>query len=451
MRSLFLLVCLVACGDDPEQSPCNLAANSGCHEGRVCEAVVGGEPTCFDPVEVHGRVTDIDTDRAISGAQVVAVDINGGAASSVAISGSDGRYSLPVPTPRNADGSPTSLTMTLRADAAGYRTFPSGARVAIPLDVSVATNGDGEYVVKSPVTDIALFALAGAGAGELHGTVEIPEEHPGVIVVAELAGVGAAGIVSRDGKYSILNLTPGHYAVRAYTKGHVYAPAEIDVSGSTKLDLALSADAASTLNGMVQIVNGGGNTQTSVVLFVESTFDAATGRGAQPPGLRAPESGPPTVADAFSIAGVPPGRYVVVAAFENDNLVRDPNACISGTADVHVEVPVGQVVQVPDSFKVTEALAIRTPGATAAEMVTGPPTLTWADDSSETEYLVEVFDALGELAWSTTVPAGSGADVSVAYAGPMTSGMYYQWRVTSRKNACNLSRSEDLRGVFIAP
>lgn len=450
MKRLLLLACLVACGDSG-QGPCNLVANSGCHEGLVCEAVVGGEPSCFDPVAVHGRVTNSDTDAGIAGVRVVAVDTNGGAASNVAISGDDGRYSLPVPTPRNPDGSPVSSTITLRADAAGYQTFPFGARVALPFDVSVATRADGAYVVQSPVTDIALFALAGAGSGELYGSVEIPEDHPGVVVVAELAGAGFSGIVTRDGTYSIPNLAPGHYIVRAYAKGHVYTPAEMDVSGSTKQDFVLSADAASTLNGAIQIVNGGGNTQTSVVIFVESTFDPATGRGVQPPGLRAPEAGAPTITGAFSVVGVPPGRYVVVAAFENDNLVRDPDTCISGTADVHVAVAAGQTVQMPTSFKVTEALAIRTPGAAAAEMVAGPPMLTWADDSSESDYLVEVFDAFGDLVWSRIVPGSQGADVSVAYGGPMTPGMYYQWRVTSRKNSCNLSRSEDLRGVFIAP
>ena len=38
------------------------------------------------------------------------------------------------------------------------------------------------------------------------------------------------------------------------------------------------------------------------------------------------------------------------------------------------------------------------------------------------------------------------------YAGPMQPGMYYQWRATSqRQSSCNISRTEDLKGVFYTP
>jgi hypothetical protein len=93
-----------------------------------------------------------------------------------------------------------------------------------------------------------------------------------------------------------------------------------------------------------------------------------------------------------------------------------------------------------------------TPGADVAEEVTGTPTFAWADDSSEDQYLVEVFDSFGQLVWSMTAPSVSGGMPSLAYAGPaLQPGVYYQWRVTSSKGTCNLSRSEDLRGVFYTP
>jgi hypothetical protein len=277
-----------------------------------------------------------------------------------------------------------------------------------------------------------------------------------VLVVAESGGKGFAGIVTRDGEYTIFNLAAGHYTVTAYSIGHVYTPAETDVAtGAVALNLALATDAAGSLTGQVSIVNGGGSSTTSVVAFVESTFDATTGRGIAPPGLRSPRTGAPNVTGSFSIDGVPPGRYVVVAAFENDGLVRDPDHCISGTADVHVQVAAGQAVATPTTFKVTGALAVMTPGATMAEPVTGAPTFTWADDSSEDLYLVEVFDTFGQRIWMMTTPGVSGGIPSLPYGGPaLTPGMYYQWRVTSSKQkaggggACELSRSEDLRGVF---
>jgi len=58
----------------------------------------------------------------------------------------------------------------------------------------------------------------------------------------------------------------------------------------------------------------------------------------------------------------------------------------------------------------------------------------------------------------STMPGVSGSSPSMTYGGPpLQTGMYYQWRVTSLKAnthggaECELSRSEDLRGVFFLP
>jgi hypothetical protein len=90
------------------------------------------------------------------------------------------------------------------------------------------------------------------------------------------------------------------------------------------------------------------------------------------------------------------------------------------------------------------------PGADEPEAVTAAPTLEWVDDAGEAEYLVEVFDAYGNLAWSLTLPAVSGPPtVTVPYEGPLEPGMYYQFRATSlSQGGVPLSRTEDLRGVF---
>src|SRR5262249_40168898 len=156
------------------------------------------------------------------------------------------------------------------------------------------------------------------------------------------------------------------------------------------LDLKLTSDAPGSMTGQVDIVNPGNGTATSVVAFVESTYDPVTGRGVPPPGIRAPATGMPNVSGAFTIDQVPPGKYVVVAAFENDNLVRDPDHCIAGTTDVHVTVAAGAAAPIATAFKVTGALDVMSPGANQAEAVTAAPTLKWADDSGEDQYLVEV-------------------------------------------------------------
>lgn len=442
------LLGLPACGDD---DPCDPAAQTGCADGQVCEPVQGEEPACFAPVLVRGDVFDLADDGAIEGARVVALDANGAAASSVDESDGDGAYELWIPSTRQSDGTPIGIEVTLRADAAGFQSFPGGVRQALPIDTgSAVREGDGAWVVDGTPTDVGLIGLpAGAGTGTISGTVELPDG-ASALVVAETGGAGHDAVVDRDGAYVLFNLPAGAYSVAAYATGLVHDTADVELAdgGDAVADLALLDGDGAGLSGTVQIVNAPGGSTTSVVLFVASTFNPDTGRGAAPPGLRAGE-----VSGGFSIAGVPPGRYAVLAAFENDALVRDPDTCIAGTEIVYVDVAADDLT-LDESFKVTEALEILTPGD--GEAITGTPTFSWADDSSEDLYRVRVIDSFGIEVWNHEIPGVSGQDPSLAYAGdPLQSGMYYQVRVQSVResggDACEISQSEDLKGVFFVP
>ncbi len=449
----------VGCGEDEKQ--CDPIAQTGCEGGLVCENVVESKPECFDAVAVEGRVFDLANDKGIDAARVVAVDVNGAAVSNVVKSDSTGAYRLPIPTERNADGSPVSLgTVTLRADAQGFTSFPGTVRQPLPIDMTVAVEKDGALIVKSSITDIGMLTNADAGAGRIQGTVERPEGSTGIIVVAESNGVGYTAVAARNGDFAILNLPAGEYTVTAYAADHNYLGASAKVATTpVDVDIKLAGDEPSSVSGQIAIVDGGGATATSVVLFIESTFDPLTGRGVTVPGLRAPRTGAPDVTGAFAIEGVPAGNYVVVAAFENDGLVRDPDLCISGTDDVHIQVAAATPLAITDSFKITGALEVMTPGAMAAELISGTPTFQWVDDSGEDQYLVELFDAYGQVAWNKTMAGVSGGQPSMLYDGPaLLAGMYYQFRVTSSAQGggstatrCNRSRTEDLKGVFYLP
>ncbi|HEY5920957.1 MAG TPA: hypothetical protein VIV11_04770, partial [Kofleriaceae bacterium] len=347
-----------------------------------------------------------------------------------------------------------SFKITLRADANGYVTFPSGIRPALAFDTSSAVLTDGRYEIASSLTDVGLLKLApnGPATGTVKGKVADNPTDASVLVVAEVGGVGHTAIAGRDGEYAILNVPVGAASVQAYARGHNYVGKDVDVSAgvATEVNLDLSSAAASTVAGSVSIVNGQLGEGTSVILVVESTFKAALARGETPPGLRAPEPGEaPTIDGAFSITGVPAGRYVVLAAFENDNLVRDESG-IGGTAIVHQEVIAGQDVEIGEGFKVTGSVDIVGPGATTPETVTGTPTFTWLDDSSEDRYEVTVFDSYGNIVWEAGTPKSV---VTLTYAGPpLEAGMYYQFRVASIKDPAEvISRSEDLKGVFVLP
>ena len=449
MRAFLLIGLVYGCqpdkDDEEDDASCDLLTNSPCLAGLVCEAVEGGDPACFQPVSIEGRVFDLVDDAPVADARVVAMDVNGAPQSTVAISAADGGYHLDVPTLRTEDGDMAGELLTLRADAAGYQPFPSGLRLALPVDVREGLDREGAWVLQTTATDIGLLSMPeGTGTGVIAGTAEVPGE-AGVLVIASSGGSGTTGVADRDGSYAIFNLAAGTHDVEAFAAGVNYAPetASVVAGAITGVDLAILDHDTATLSGTVQIVNAPGGSTTSVILVAESTFDAALARGEMPPGLRATD-----VTGTYTIDGIPRGDWVVLAAFENDGLVRDPDPSIGGTQIQHVSVTADETITV-EGFKVTEALAVLTPGAAGEERVGDTPTISWADDSSEDDYTLRVYDAFGSLVWETTVDRATGDDPAVPYAGPaLEVGMYYQFRVTSNKEGAPISATEDLRGVF---
>jgi hypothetical protein len=216
------------------------------------------------------------------------------------------------------------------------------------------------------------------------------------------------------------------------------------------VDLVADTAALATVTGDVSFVNAGSNV-TSVVLVVKSTFDVNLARGEVPRGLRAAN-----VTGKYEIKDVPAGSYVVLAAFENDGLVRDPDTSIGGTATQ--EITVASAALTVTGFKITGALDVVSPGATAAEPVSGTPSFVWKDDSSEDGYLVVVYDTFGKKIWEKAdVPLVTGSgNVTQAYGGPALTPGYYQFRAYSWRDKKGgtggktyIAATEDLKGVFI--
>lgn len=456
-----------------EGGPCDPNADDPlCSGNLVCAERTDGTYACHQPVLTRGMVFDATTEAAIEGAHVLALDDQASALTDVAITDAAGAYQLDIPVVRNPDGSPVEIIFTLRASAQDYQTFPSGIRPSLPISTSDVVVGDeGDWVLDSALTDIALLPLPTEeqGRASIAGTVVAGDRSAGVLVVAEDGPQnGLSAISDLAGAYVIFNVPDGSYEVRGYAAGVQLEPASAEMAGAdlTGVDLVESSAGLGTISGNIQLVNAPGDAATSVVLVVESTFNDTFVRGEVPRGLRSPLSGPPDVTGDFIIADVPAGSYVVLAAFENDDLVRDPDPNIAGTQIVHVTMPSpGQDITVEESFKVTEALEVVGPGAEDPEPVSSAPTLEWADDSSEDFYTVVVYNAYGDLVWCLSdqmsecdgpnVPGVSGEDtVTVPYGGPLEAGMYYQFRATSWRSPGGepgpISTTEDLRGVFYA-
>jgi hypothetical protein len=448
-------VCSPQCSPDDELS---------CRGEESCELRTDDLYACYDPVHFRGRVFDLATDVGIAEARVFAADETGGAASDGATTAADGTYELTVPVEREPDGTPASGTFTLRAGAQEYENFPHGMRVALPIDAAaLAVEGTGEWVVRNATTDVGLIRLPAATRerGSIAGDVLAP--NPGGTLIVASAGLPnpPIGWADKSGAYIVFNVEVGSYIVRGYKAFLQLVPqAPVVDAGQHVVDVDLPVDAdpdTGSVSGSIQLVNPGACDGTSIVLVPEETYDDTLKRGDVATGLRAPP--PPTEPDisgAWTIDGVPDGRYAILAAFENDECVRDPDEGIAGTQVVHITVPDttsgSRDITVGESFKVTGALAIHFPGGTVPEAVTTPLTFRWEDDSSEDAYHIAVYDAFGEVMWEPAdLPGVSGGEASVLYAGTeLVPGMVYQFRVTALRHGGTLATSttEDLLGVF---
>lgn len=432
-----------------------------CAPDLVCDPLVDGTSACHAPLVFRGRVLDAADASGIGMAHVLGLDDESVAVTDVAISAADGTYELTVPAVREEGGAPVAQTFTLRASADGYQTFPGGIRTALPIEATMAVRETGAYVIEGTITDIVLIELEDPSAprAAISGDVVAAGPVGGVLVVAEAGGVGYSAVSDARGAYTIFNVPPGEYEVRGYAADLQLVPvgvsvADVDLVG---VDLLESSAALTTVSGSIQLVNASAGDATSVVLVVRSTFSDTFGRGEVPPGLRAPRTGPVSIDGSWTIEGVPDGEYVVLAAFENDLLVRDPDQNIAGTDFVYLSLPdaAGSTITLSESFKVTDALGVVGPGADVPEPVSAAPMLEWADDSSEDYYTVVVYDAYGNLVWEDPmVPGVSGSStVQRMYEGPLEVGMYYQFRATSwrspgGRSPSPISTTEDLLGVF---
>ncbi len=448
---------------DPE------ADTSDCLDGFSCESAPESETgnVCAVPLILRGMVIDAADESAIQDARVFAQNAEGAPVTDVETTDGDGNYELYVPIARDADGEiDPSSSVTLNASAAGYLAYPSGIRPAIPvslLDPETTEDASGASVqaVENSTTTIVLVARDPSDTSGVSVAGEVVADDPGgALVIVDSGGVIRTGIADLSGDFRVFDVSQGTATIEGYKGGLALAPESREVADADITDVMLEAEeglATGSVEGSVSIVNAPGGSGTSIVLIPKSVYDPVFERGAIPFGLRAPSPGtPPDINGGWLIEDVPPGTYMVLAAFENDGLVRDPDTSIAGTEVVEVTVSSGELVTLSTGFKVTAALAVESPGADLPELVTESPTFVFEDDSSEDYYQVVVYDAVGDIVWdANNIPGGSGGGpVEVPYAGePLEPGMYYQFRATSIRDKNGtitpISRTEDLRGLFV--
>jgi hypothetical protein len=330
-----------------------------------------------------------------------------------------------------------------------------------PTDASASA----PLVVSSGATIIGLSPLAlGSSSGStVTGTIVIEHDSAGgalVVAVQQLRAVSSA-VADADGAFTLFNVPAGSSQIEAYRGGLSVEPITIDSSAGEQrggIELIANSRALTQVSGRVAIVNTSAPLATSVSLVLDSTFEqtGAFVRGLMPGQLTATN-----ISGAFDIQAVPEGRYAVVAAFDNDQAVRDPEQSMTDMDVEHIEVTAdGQTLQVARALQVTQALAVESPGQSGFEHVVGQQgvTLAWAADPDADGYELRIFDTFGAVVHEKLdLPRDRSSDV-MTYAlddGLLRAGLPYQFRVVSwrapgadRDSRTYLRATEDLRGVF---
>lgn len=440
------VVALAACSGD-DDTPCLPDTNLGCTPDLQCETVQGrSAPTCLSPVVVTGKVFDISTHNAVSGARVVLESPTGVALAASATTAADGSYAVRIHAPRDATFTPISQKLSVEAEAPGYGTFPDRWRPATQVDaLNAQANADrSQLILASADTNVFLLPFGGGpGIGVLSGTLPLPAAPQQVLVVASApdSGFGAVGVTSlvdAAGAYKLFGLPPDNYTISAYSKGANYIAVPIALSAGEQTSLNLRSDptATSRVSGRLQVSGGGA---TGVALFVAATYDAKSAQGDEPVGLSVTSAGD----GSFSFTGVPSGSYAVVASPENDGFAA------TGAPPI-VNVTAGVDASITAPIPVASVVPLLGPGANAPEAVGSPPTLTWQDVGAASSYHVTVTSGVGVVVWERDV--AKSASPAVAYGGPFAPGGFYKFHVDALDSRGDVAAaSEDLRGIFFQP
>lgn len=435
---------------------CDDSSGKTCENNYICEDVEGdNKKACFAPVSVGGRIFNLTSESLdpIENAEVLGMMTGSGVSTEKAFTDALGNYRLNFSMKRDRKGLPLDNdTLKLSVSAENYEQYPDILRPSMPITFENVNCTTMYCNVNSGFSSVGLYPVDDSEpVYNIKGYLS--DNKKGALVIAECTSPPCRyAYTDENGDFTIMNVVAGTYKMKAYAANLNYSSPEVVVADKDINGLGIDPleTNVSSLNGSVNIVNAPGDLKTSIVLMPAATFIESFAKGLMVPGLRAPDTGlAPNVSGNYTINGIPDGEYYVLAAFENDYLVRDPDPNIAGTQvqKVIFPDPVDEYNVVAQNFKVTEAIEIFFPGAEGPEMVSGNPEFSWKRDASATKYVVTVYNAQGIVVWEKEVPKEAEETLQLTYSGPELRG-FYQWIVVSYKSGNPISVSEDLRGIF---
>lgn len=200
---------------------------------------------------------------------------------------------------------------------------PGGARVADAIPVAVGHSEDrlGINITMQPVTPRRVSGqLTGGGpnAGSAHKLILFPEdEDSSAVGISEIEPVD----VTPDGRFAFVGVPPGRYLLEAFpaegSKG-LWASLVVVVADRDVSDLTVPLGPGATLRGRMEFSGGAARPDRDTIQAARVGLVAAEFTPAML--IRLGQSGSigyPATIDrngAFTIQGLPPGRYIVQAS-----------------------------------------------------------------------------------------------------------------------------------------
>jgi hypothetical protein len=327
---------------------------------------------------------------------------------------------------------------TYQARAAGFVSLPRPGRALGHVSVL------SEKTVALPLTfEPRPSAIAG---GTLTGVVTVDgAAAKGVLVVATATGYFSA-LTDATGTYRMLGVASGFYNISAFTAGYTgMARTNIEVKQGmekTGVDFALASTPGAVVSGMLS-----GGTGTSSISLVHATS------GDIIPGLSTAAS---LAGGTYSIGGVPPGTFRIIAARELDGVTLDYQSVLDNGDP---EVVVTDTSSKAEDLRFKAAISGLSPTHTAT--VSTKPTIRWNAVPMANFYNVEIRNVTGQVIIGGFDTRGGAREIVLAPATSFTlrdtelvRGALYTWRVYAAKDVTTgdlfelLASSEELEGEF---
>lgn len=410
-------------------------------------------PDPFSPT-IAGTVRDASDSTIIEDANVILYDANTNEPVTRDLTDDKGYFSFLI----------ENGNFYLKVAAQGY--YPSPPSDGAPVPFQSETD-DTTWQIVFLDSDPSVSSY-----GSFSGTVETGAGTgvSGVMVVATSAEDVFSGSSGPDGYYVFYNMPPGTYEVECHIAGHMQesgtVTAEVQAeSHVSDINAAMSIGTCGIVSGQVSFVaTDNPDSSVDVTLIHPEAREAV-------PGLATSIA---ATGGGYTISSIPYDTYIVWASYRNDGYVMDPDAIHKFGRPI-----VTLSEDSPDttvSFKVTGAIRILSPtnepnSLYPVEITTTRPTFIWPKASayaSTKEYIVEVFNARGEVIWGgfdaegvirhpKIEPGSSPISVEFDFDGSATDslrvGETYRWKLYADNSAdpnvqTLLSASEDLMGLF---